>query len=66
MKHIVFRYKDKDSNGQWNTQECFVESREKCIEIYGLDKDPDVYDWEILKEEDVPDENNPLRKLERG
>lgn len=53
MKHIVFRYKDEMSGGQWNIQECIVESIEKCIEIYGLETDPTVYDFEILKVEDI-------------
>ncbi|MBO7731507.1 MAG: hypothetical protein J6S67_03115 [Methanobrevibacter sp.] len=53
MKKIVFRYKDQYSHGQWNIQECIVENREECIEIYGLKKDPNVYDWEIISEEEV-------------
>lgn len=36
MKHIVFEYKDKLSNGKWNRQECTVSSLQECIKIYGL------------------------------
>lgn len=39
MKHIVFEYMDRWTNGEWKRQECTVESLEKCISVYGLGKD---------------------------
>ena len=39
MLHIVFRYKDEWSHGNWNKQECWVSSVEECIKIYGLGVD---------------------------
>lgn len=49
----MFRYKDEMSDGQWRVQECTVESVERCIEIYGLETDPTVYDFEIIAVEDI-------------
>ena len=53
MVRIVFRYKDQFTRGQWSIQECTVANREECIRIYGLESDPNVYDWEIISEEEV-------------
>ena len=49
MKHITFRYRDIYSNYQWVEQECYMESVEKCIAIYGLGVD---CDYEILSVEE--------------
>lgn len=38
MLHIKFRYRDEYSNGEWNEQECIVNSLKECREIYGLDE----------------------------
>ena len=53
MVKIIVRYKDQFTRGQWNVQECTVTNREECIRIYGLESDPNVYDWEIISEEEV-------------
>ena len=53
MKKIKFKYLDKYSHGEWNYQECITTSVRKCIEFYGLDNDPDCYDYEILSVEDT-------------
>lgn len=53
MKKIKFRYIDKHSSGKWLYQECEMESVEACREWYGLDDDPDCYEYEILSVEDV-------------
>ena len=50
MLKITFRYADKLSNWEWRTQQCVLESVEKCIEIYGLGID---CKYEILKVEKV-------------
>lgn len=39
MYDIMFKYRDKYTNGKWNTQTCTCESVAKCIEFYGLGKD---------------------------
>lgn len=41
MVHIVFEYKDKYTNGNWNRQECIVSSLNECKELYGLGVDCD-------------------------
>jgi hypothetical protein len=38
MLHIVFRYKDAYSHGEWRKQECTTTSVNKCIEFYGLNE----------------------------
>lgn len=53
MKKITFRYIDKYSHGEWQYQTCIVDSVKRCREIYGLDEDPDCYEYEILTVEDV-------------
>ena len=50
MLHIVFRYKDAFSHGNWNEQECYVQSVAECKEIYGLGID---CEYEIVKVEKV-------------
>lgn len=47
MLHIVFRYKDAWSRGEWRKQECTVTSVDKCIKLYGLNE-PDCQ-YEILE-----------------
>ena len=39
MLNIEFEYKDKYTNGKWNTQSCMVSSVEECKRIYGLGVD---------------------------
>lgn len=39
MVKVVFEYKDAYSRGQWNRQECVVDSVEECKRIYGLGVD---------------------------
>lgn len=51
MLHIIFRYKDRFSRGEWSYQECVMESVEQCKKLYGLDEDCDEY--EILLVEEV-------------
>jgi hypothetical protein len=36
MKHIIFQYRDAYTNGEWRTQECYVQSLQECKKIYGL------------------------------
>lgn len=57
MLNITFRYRDEMSKGQWVTQQCTVSSVEECKRIYGLDTDETVYDYEILKVEEITDGN---------
>lgn len=52
MLRIKFKYKDQLSHGNWNQQECVVDSVEECKKIYGLDEDPDC-EYEILSVENV-------------
>lgn len=39
MFNIEFEYKDRYTNGKWNTQSCTVSSVSECIRIYGLGVD---------------------------
>ena len=41
MKHIVFEYMDRFTNGEWRCQECYMSSVEECRKIYGLGVDCD-------------------------
>ena len=50
MLHITFKYKDWRSKGQWNVQQCTVESINEFIRIYELDDDN--VDWELISVED--------------
>ena len=50
MKHIIFEYKDKYTHGEWNQQECYVESLKQCVEMYGLGVD---CEYRIVLVEDV-------------
>ena len=50
MKHIVFEYKDRYTNGEWRKQECVLESVQECKEIYGLGID---CEYRILKVEEA-------------
>lgn len=59
MLHIKFEYMDAYSNGNWNRQECTVESVDKCIELYGLGKD---CDYRIISVEEVSGDN-PLHNV---
>ena len=53
MLKIKFRFKDKYTNGNWSYCECVVSSLSECKRIYGLDTDPDCYEYEILSIENV-------------
>lgn len=50
MLHIIFKYKDAHTNGNWNTQECYVSSLKECKRIYGLGVD---CEYEIIKVEKI-------------
>lgn len=50
MLHIKFRYKDRYTRGEWNTQECTMSSIEECIKVYGLGVD---CEYEIVSVEEV-------------
>lgn len=39
LVEVMFKYKDKYTDGRWNSQKCVVESVDKCIELYGLGVD---------------------------
>lgn len=39
MLHIVFKYRDAMSRGEWKIQECVVSSIKECKELYGLGVD---------------------------
>lgn len=49
MVHIVFKYKDEYTRGEWRTQECTVRSVEECKRIYGLEE----IEYEIISVEEV-------------
>ena len=49
MKHIVFKYRDEYTNGEWREQECIVDSVEECIKIYGLNE----CEYQIVSVEDA-------------
>ena len=51
MKHIVFKYKDEFTHGNWKTQCCTCSGVSQCIQFYGLDE-PDV-EYEIISVEEV-------------
>lgn len=53
MLRIKFRFKDKYTKGNWSYCECVVSSLSECKRIYGLDTDPDCYEYEILSTESV-------------
>ena len=50
MVHIVFRYKDVYTNGEWREQECIMSSLDECIRVYGLGED---CEYEIIKVENI-------------
>ena len=50
MKHIVFEYMDRFTNGEWHRQECYMSSVEECRKIYGLGVD---CDYRIILVEDA-------------
>lgn len=50
MVHIVFRYKDAYTNGEWREQECIMSSVEECKRVYGLGED---CEYEIIKVENI-------------
>ena len=50
MLHIIFKYKDAYTKGNWNIQECYVSSLEECKRIYGLGVD---CEYEIIKVEKI-------------
>ena len=52
MKHIVFRYKDEASRGEWRTQECIVDNVVECKKFYGLDDDPTIEEYEMVSVEE--------------
>jgi len=51
MLHIKFKYKDKYTKGNWNTQECHVSSISECIRIYGLEESDVEYEILEVKED---------------
>lgn len=51
MLRITFKYRDKYTHGNWNTQSCVMGSVKECIEWYGLGVD---CEYEILSVEKVP------------
>lgn len=50
MLHIKFKYKDEYSNGNWNEQECVVQTMRECKELYGLGLD---CEYQILEVKEV-------------
>lgn len=50
MVRVVFKYKDEDTFGKWETQECVVNSVQECKKIYGLGID---CEYRILLVEEV-------------
>lgn len=50
MLHITFEYMDNFSNGEWNRQECIMNSVQECKRIYGLGVD---CDYRIISIEEV-------------
>lgn len=50
MLHIIFKYRDAYSHGEWREQECIVRSLKECIDIYGLGID---CEYEIINIEEV-------------
>lgn len=53
MKHIVFKYKDRFTNGKWNTQTCTMHSVSECIRVYGLGVD---CEYEIVSVKDLDEQ----------
>lgn len=49
MVHIKFEYKDKWTNGNWQQQECCVESVQECKKLYGLGIDCEYRILEVTK-----------------
>ena len=52
MLHIVFKYQDAYTHGEWSEQECYVSSVKECKELYGLGVD---CDYKIVSIEKVGD-----------
>ena len=52
MLKIKFKYRDEMSKGEWRDQECYVSSVQECKDIYGLDDDPTIYEYEIISVEE--------------
>ena len=50
MVRVVFKYKDEDTFGKWETQEYIVNSVQECKKIYGLGID---CEYRILLVEEV-------------
>ena len=50
MLEITFEYRDKYTNGRWNTQSCVVSPVEECKRIYGLGIDCEYRILSIRKE----------------
>ena len=50
MVHIKFKYRDQYTHGNWNEQECIMDSVQTCKEIYGLGVD---CEYEIISVEEV-------------
>lgn len=50
MLHIIFEYRDDYSNGEWQQQECIVNSLKECKELYGLGID---CEYRIIKIEEI-------------
>lgn len=48
MLHIVFKYKDKYTQGEWREQECYCNTLQECKELYGLGVD---CEYEIISVE---------------
>lgn len=55
MKHIVFEYCDRYTNGKQNRQECWVSSVDECKRIYGLGVD---CEYRLISVEDTYKKEN--------
>ena len=50
MLEITFKYRDKYSYPNWNTQSCTMSSVRECIKFYGLGVD---CEYEILSVKEI-------------
>lgn len=50
MVKVKFKYRDSNTNGKWNEQECIVSSVKECKEIYGLGID---CEYEIISVDEI-------------
>ena len=53
MVRVDFKYRDQMSRGEWREQSCIVSSVQECKDIYGLDTDPTIIEYQIVNVEEI-------------